>query len=163
MDPFFIYVSIGALVLLILILVLVGVSMSQLQSLIPFPPTQNACPDYWDVSSNPGYCGIPVESTMMNRGLIDFKTGSSKGVNEGSIVNIGMCSGADKKNFGCGSENKLGDLSTVVNPANFQYIKLNNNTQWGTLYPGLTERCAQKNWANTLNIKWDGVTNYNGC
>jgi len=162
MDPFFIYVLISALALLTVILVLVGVSMSQLQSLVPFPPTQNACPDYWDVSGNPSYCGVPVESTMMNRGLIDFKTGNSKGVNEASNVNIGMCSGADKKNFGCGGENKLGDLSTV-NPANFQYIQLNNNTKWGTLYPGLTERCAQKNWANTLNIEWDGVSNYNGC
>ena len=66
MDPFYMYVSIGALVLLILILVVVGVAMTQLRSLDPFPPTMNACPDYWDVSSNPAYCGVPVNPNMNN-------------------------------------------------------------------------------------------------
>ena len=28
---------------------------------------------------------------------------------------------------------------------------------------GLTPTCNQKNWANGLNIMWDGVSNYNSC
>jgi hypothetical protein len=161
MDPFFMYVSIGALVLLILILVVVGVSMSQLQSVVPFPPTQNACPDYWDVKSDdPNKCGVPINSTMRNRGLI--QTTDNAGVDKNAIKNVGMCETAASTNFGCGSANSLG-LGSYTSGQMYQYVQLNNNPKWGTLYPGLTERCAQKNWANMLNIEWDGVSNYNGC
>jgi len=31
---------------------------------------------------------------------------------------------------------------------------------WST---GGTRQCNLKKWANTNNITWDGVTNYNGC
>jgi len=157
------YVSICALVLLILILVVVGVAMSQLQSLVPFPPTQNACPVYWDVSSNPTNCGIPVNTNAKNTGYIAFNTGSSKGTDVTKNENIGMCKSAPATKFGCGDANKLSELTTVDGTSKYQYVKLNDNTQWGKLYPGLKERCAQKKWANMMNIEWDGVSNYNGC
>lgn len=163
MDPFFMYVSIGALILLILILIVVGVSMTQLRSVDVFPPTQNACPDYWDVSSNPQYCGIPVNSNMRNFGSIISKS-STAGVDKNNIQNVGLCTG-NTSNFGCtGSSSGQTFLNLSDTPVNnFQYAQLNNNSNWGTLYPGLKERCAQKSWAQTMNITWDGVTNYNGC
>lgn len=165
MDPFFMYVSITALVILILILVLVGVSLTKLQSQDLYPPTQNACPDYWDVSSNPAYCGIPVNASMKNTGNIVRTSNDPNGqkVNDAFNQNIGLCSTGT--GFGCKSGGTYLELGAApsANTVNFQYAKLNNNTSWSTLYPGISERCAKKSWANAMNITWDGVTNYNGC
>ena len=159
MDPFYMYVSIGALVVFILILIVVGVALTQLQSLDSFPPTQNTCPDYWDVSSNPAYCGVPVNSTMRNLGYIDS---DGTGVKKESDRNIGMCTASG--GFGCNTNGDLLNLSSGLSEnGKFQYVKLNDNSNWSTMYPGMSEKCAQRNWAQTLNISWDGVTNYNGC
>lgn len=159
MDPFFMYVSIGALVLLILILTVIGVAMTQLRSLDPFPPTMNACPDYWDVSANPAYCGVPVNTNMNNYGYIVTTNGKVDTTNN---QNIGMCVG-NTSSFGCRKGNTYLNLDPAPSASNFQYIKLSNNPSWSTLYPGLSERCAQRSWAQTMNITWDGVSNYNGC
>jgi hypothetical protein len=165
MDPFFMYVSITALVILILILVLVGVSLTNMQSMDSYPPTQNTCPDYWDVSSNPLYCGIPVNANMKNTGNISRTSNGANGfkVDDTSGQNIGLCK--DVVGFGCKSSGTYLELGSAPssNTVNYQYAKLNNNTNWSTLYPGISERCAQKSWANAMNITWDGVTNYNGC
>jgi hypothetical protein len=163
MDPFFMYVSIGALVLLIIILIVVGVTMSQLRSLDPFPPTMNACPDHWDVSSNPAYCGVPVNTNARNFGYIGLNPGGA-GVNTSSNQNIGMCIG-DSSNFGCKTGGTYLNLDPEPSQAkpDFQYVKLSDNNSWSTLYPGKSERCAQRSWAQTMNISWDGVSNYNGC
>jgi hypothetical protein len=163
MDSFYLYVSIAALVILILILTVIGVSLTNLQSLDSFPPTRNACPDYWDVSSNPAYCGVPVNSNKKNQGYIQFAS-ESVGVDPSSKQNIGMCTGTGS-GFGCsGSTKSATYLELSDSPSSgYQYMKLNNNSKWGTMYPGITERCAQKNWAQTLNLSWDGVSNYNGC
>lgn len=162
MDPFFMYVSIGALVLLIIILIVVGVTMSQLRSQDPFPPIMNACPDYWDVSSNPAYCGVPVDTNMNNIGYI--ATTQGVGVNKESKENIGMCTG-NPSNFGCKNDGTYLNLDPAPSTAkpNFQYVQLSDNKSWSTLYPGKSERCAQRSWAQTMNISWDGVSNYNGC
>lgn len=161
MDPFFMYISIGALVLLIIVLIVIGVSMSSLKSLDPFPPTQNACPDYWDVSSNPQFCGVPFKD---NKNLGQIVVNNSTGVDPTNVQNIGMCTaGADK--FGCvkSGGNTYLPANSVQPSSNFQYIKMNNNTNWQTMYPGLSERCSQRKWANTMGISWDGVSNFNGC
>lgn len=161
MDPFFLYVSITALVLLIVILIIVGVSMSKISSLDPYPPIMNACPDYWDVSSNPAYCGVPVNSNMRNIGQIVSTNGS---VDTTKPQNIGMClNNASSSSFGCSKDKTLFNLAPAPSSNNFQYVQLSNNPNWGKLYPGISERCAQRSWANTMNITWDGVTNYNGC
>jgi hypothetical protein len=168
MDPFFTYVTIAALVILIVILILVGISMSNLQSAMVFPPTRSACPDYWDVSSNPQYCGIPTNSTMRNLGFIKTETtGSPAPYNNVDVLqkqNVGLCTGAG---FGCKSGTNGETYLELVRPptrtSDFQYAKLNNNTNWGVLYPGLSEVCAKKRWASTMNITWDGVSNYTGC
>jgi hypothetical protein len=39
-------------------------------------------------------------------------------------------------------------------------INLNDST-WGSA--GLTKTCALKKWANTNNISWDGISNFNAC
>jgi len=133
--------------------------MSSLKSMTPFPPTQNACPDYWDVGSNPNNCGIPIKSPK-NIGQIAINNGS---VDKSSANNIGMCPSNTSNSFGCGSSSGL-NLTDRNPDSNFQYVSLNNNSgAWGNLYPGLSERCAQRKWANTMGITWDGVTNYNGC
>ena len=163
MDPFFTYVAIGALVLLILILTAIGVAMTQINSLVPFPSTQNTCPDNWDVSgSDPNYCGIQL-SGGKNNGHIAISGGAK--INKSDAVNIGMCTVANK--FGCTTENttphlKNDDVTTLA--SKFHYVKLNDNEAgWGALYPGISERCAKKRWASTLEVTWDGVTNFSGC
>ena len=161
MEPFFMYVSIGALALFIIILIVVGVGLSRLQSMDSFPPTQNACPDHWDVSSNPMYCGIPASSAhsnMKNIGNIQY---NSNGIVDSSKdMNIGFCNA--KKKFGCDT-NLYFDLKSLDSNQKFQYVKLNDETGWNKLYPGLSERCAKRRWAQTMNISWDGVSNFNGC
>ena len=165
MQPFYMYVSIGALALLILILTVIGVVMMQIQSSAPFPPTQNACPDYWDVSSNPNYCGVPL-SGLKNIGDINKSgTGSNTKIDDRNAINIGMCT---VTGFGCKSNPTLFDSTNSAGVAQikngYQYLKLNNNDEaWRTLYPGSSQRCAQKQWASTMSITWDGVTNYNSC
>ena len=161
MDPFFTYVTITALVVLIVILILIGISMSSLQSKMVFPPTRSACPDYWDVSSNPQYCGIPTDTNMRNWGFIKNVPGINpyQKVSETDRQNIGLCTGAG---FGCKESGSYLDLQPATE-SNFQYAKLNNNTNWGTMYPGLSEVCAKKRWASAMNITWDGVSNYTGC
>lgn len=159
MDSFFMYVSIGALLLLIIVLIIVGVGMNALHKQDSFPPVKNACPDYWDVSSNPVYCGFPLIDTMRNRGYIQNVSG---GIEVSNKQNVGLCT-AGRTSFGCVDG---GDTYLKLQPkrsTNFQYMKLNDNTAWGTLYPGKSEKCAQKMWAETMGISWDGVTNYNGC
>ena len=36
-----------------------------------------------------------------------------------------------------------------------------NDEEWAK--KGVSNTCALKKWANTYNIQWDGITNYNGC
>jgi hypothetical protein len=36
-----------------------------------------------------------------------------------------------------------------------------SDSNWGSL--GKSALCAQKDWATTNNISWDGVSNYNSC
>jgi hypothetical protein len=162
MNPFYMYVSIGALVLLIIVLIIVGVGMTTMHKQDAFPPVQNACPDYWDVSSNPVYCGAPVLDTQRNRGFLSTKP--NQGIDTTDNKNIGLCA-AGTKYFGCvDSGTTLLELQSKDTAKDFQYMKLNNNSAaWNRMYPGKTERCAQKSWAQAMNITWDGVSNFNGC
>ena len=162
------YVAIGALVILILVLIILGVSLSKLQSMDSYPPTQNACPDFWDVSSNPAYCGVYTNSNAKNLGYIGLKTTNGndiKSIDTAQKQNIGLCT-ASRNLFGCSGDqnNTFLELAAAPTASGVQYMKLSdNNKNWGILYPNANERCAKKKWANTMNITWDGVTNYNGC
>lgn len=166
MDKFYAPVLIGALVLLIVILIVVGVIMMKLQSTDSYPPTYATCPDYWDVSANTDYCGVFVKTESgKNKG--DIQLTSNKTINMNSANNVGMCNVSNK--FGC--KNGSSSLNTYIPTGagfaagnDFQYLKLNNNDALTTeLYPGTTDRCAKKRWADTMGITWDGVTNFNGC
>ena len=161
MDPFFLYVSIGALVLLIICLAVVGVMLTKMNSYSVFPPTQNACPDHWDVSSNPNYCGAPLNAAGRNKGRMAI-SGTGSGILTSNADNIGMCTTGTS--FGCKSGTAHLDVQPVgagsVN--NFQYVHLGStNPNWnaasGGLYPGKTTLCAQNAWANMMGISWDGV------
>jgi hypothetical protein len=62
--------------------------------------------------------------------------------------------------------NGISNPETVykANPHNYVDRSCNINPSdpiW--LSNGLTPTCNQKNWANGLNIMWDGVSNYNSC
>jgi len=76
-----------------------------------------------------------------------------------------MCQ-ENTSSFGCSPSGQNTILQLDAAPGasgKFQYVKLNNNTGWSKMYPGMSEKCAQRSWAQTMNISWDGVTNYNGC
>ncbi|NDC83568.1 hypothetical protein EB093_07920 [bacterium] len=177
MDKFYAPVLIGALVLLITILIVVGVVIAKLQSNDLYPPTYATCPDYWDVSANPDYCGVYVESnTGRNQGvqLTTVGGGTTKRIDTSNSKNVGLCRTPNK--FGCkygATEATADEDSTDYIPTakgftagtdKLQYLKLNNNDDLTTrLYPGTTDRCAKKRWADTMGIAWDGVTNFNGC
>jgi len=108
------------------------------------------------------YCGVPLKTTMRNYGEIAMTSDGTQ-IDKSKPQNIGMCEAASS--FGCV---KSGDTqyllpNGVQKNDNFQYVQLNNNTNWQKMYPGVSERCAKKSWANTMNIYWDGVSNYNGC
>jgi hypothetical protein len=49
------------------------------------------------------------------------------------------------------SLNTPGLVGTTINP---------NDPAWST---GSSAVCSKKLWANTYNIQWDGITNYNSC
>ena len=162
MDPFFLYVSIGALVLLLVVLTIFGVMLTTLNNESVFPPVQSACPDHWDVSSNPNYCGVP-KSSGRNKGRLVYESASPNEVNKTDPNNIGICTTGST--FGCKPSPDL--LITPKGTNQFQYLNLGtNNTKWNSangLYPGKTALCAQNAWANMMGISWDGVSNYNGC
>ena len=165
MAKFHLFVSVGALVLLIIVLIVIGVMLTKMNSYSVFPPTQNACPDYWDVSSNPNYCGVPIASVgAKNVGYLSINP--SVGLIDACSNNLGMCQGST---FGCTARgvNSLLDHPAVVANDPFQYVHLgSDNANWNSaagLYPGKTTLCAQNAWANAMGITWDGVSNYNGC
>jgi hypothetical protein len=166
-DPFYMYVAIGAFVILIIVLIALGVMMSELQSTTLFPPTQNACPDYWDLSSN-GQCVFPhATNTDRNNG-----SGVITNTQNSSIYAIDVTSPGFTGANGWGKQLSVSD-ATAANTYNGSgaqqsYIHVSLSDPSGIagmakLYPGLTTRCAQKKWAVNNNLVWDGVTNFNGC
>ena len=138
MDPFYSYVAIGTLVLLIAILVVIGVMMSKMKSADVYPPMQNACPDYWDVSGNTGYCGFPA-SGGKNRGTVTADSADANKISatQAWAPKLGLTDG--------------------------KWLKLGDSANWSKVYSGLSEICAKKRWAENNGIVWDGITNYNAC
>jgi hypothetical protein len=171
-DPFYMYVTIGAIILLLIVLISIGIMMTTLKSLDKFPPLQNTCPDYWDISSNPAYCVYPYKANSVNQGINDIKanaTATVGPVNSGDKVINGNIGYVSRWATHLGLKSVDGNVwTTGVTPSNasnhFIYLKLNDNDSgWGNLAPGKTTRCAQKSWAIQNGIVWDGVTNYNAC
>lgn len=138
MDPFYLYVTIGMLILLVVVLVIAGVTMTKMQTTNLYPPTQNACPDYWEIdSSDPTHCR-PVGDT--NRGsIVITASGGTITVSSPTAGNVFTTPTATNRNTWV-------DTSKV-----------------GTTYSSLSTVCSKKRWADLQGIVWDGVTNYNGC
>jgi hypothetical protein len=164
------YVALGALVLLILVLTGLGIMMSQLKSLDVFPPMQNSCPDFWDVSSNPNVCVFPTSNSgAKNLGEIAKQSATVNGISLNYIDGTDSYVKSWAPLLGLTAQNGTAWTSTTGAPSatastNFMYLTLNgNDASWNTLYPSLTPRCAKRKWAINNGIVWDGVTNYNGC
>lgn len=135
---FYSIVLIIAIIILILILTYIGILMSNKSSSNKeFPPTQNTCPDYWEVdSNNPNMCIIPSLGSK-NTGDIYTTSGSNNLSSSGS-----------------------GRSTTYGLDATKTTIDFSNNS-WSSA--GVSTTCAKKNWANIHGILWDGVANNNGC
>lgn len=166
-DPFYMYVVVGALLILIIVLIALGVMMSELQTTALFPPTQNACPDYWDLSSN-GQCVYPTESNAKNTGsnIISQYTdpnSNSKYIGINSPGFAGITGWGQKLNVSDGMNKYRGDS---VIQQKYKFVSLSDPSGVAglkELYPGLSTRCAQRKWAINNDLVWDGVTNFNGC
>jgi hypothetical protein len=143
-SNFYYMVVIIAIIIFILLLTYIGLLMSKKSNNSQeFPPTQNSCPDYWNVdSSNPKICMVP----------------SSGGKNTGDAYSYTN----NVTNFvGTGRGNTYG-LTTTINASKTDAVKVDfSNSSWATT--GVSETCAKKRWADVHGIIWDGVSNYNKC
>ncbi len=178
MDEFYLYVSIAAVIILILSLAAFGITMYKVKQMDVFPPFQNTCPDYWDISGN--FCGFPNQQNgAVNTGDSDVLKTADCGFGVGNRAagyNCIYAMGVPKVGADASTSWAYDSaLPSAVQPAGRLRIERNNNksfvrlngieseTAFGSLYPGLSVRCAKKRWANLNNITWDGISNYNGC
>lgn len=134
MELFYIIVVSVALIVLIIFLTLVGLLMQNTSGTSNFPPVLNECPDYWTIGAD-NSCKMPVQTSFNNQSII-LNTGNNK---NGLIL----------------SDPKIAPYSIDG------YSFSTKNPLWAS--KGETVMCAQKNWANSNNIVWDGVSNYNNC
>lgn len=142
MDPFYTYVSIGAVVILIIVLIAFGVMMSELHATDLFPPTYQTCPDMWAIDGSGG-CIVPSAGSARNLGTLTTSSTSPY---------VTTTSGDES-------------LPTLINStlASSYSLKLNDSAVVGALYPAISDRCSKKQWAINNGVVWDGVTNYNAC
>ena len=144
MDPFYTYVSIGAVLILVIVLIAFGVMMSELHTTDTFPPTYQTCPDMWAIDGSGG-CTVPSNNGAKNKGMLS--TNSS----------------GDKVTTSSGD----GSLPTLINTnvalASAYSLQLNDSGIMSGLYPAISDRCSKKKWALNNGVVWDGVTNYNAC
>jgi hypothetical protein len=139
MEIFYIVVLSISISLLILVLAFYGIFMnSNIKNSQAYPPQPAPnCPDYWTVTPT-GECNIP--------------TPGSNAKNLGNIFEI--------KNTGSYGGNTLTSVTTPGLNSKSGTIDFNNK-EWNT--GGVGAVCNQKTWANSINVVWDGVSNYNGC
>jgi hypothetical protein len=145
MEAFYLIALSIAAILLILILTYIGIVMANNKNKkSQYPPQSGSCPDYWSISTvDPSSCIIPAR-TDRNAGT---KIVDASGKSYTSIYDV---NGALLLNA-----SNTGGLNTSQNSINF------GDPKWIT--SGVSAICAQKTWANTFGIVWDGVSNYNSC
>lgn len=143
MDLFYIIVLSVAVVLLIVLLTYVGLQMkTSSANSSEFPPTKQSCPDKWEATQSSDkkvLCVVPkyVENSMKNVGsLFD-----SNGVVSEAIV-------AATPGYAVSSDLEMTTIDF-------------NHRGWSSF--GMNSDCKKKDWANTYNIVWDGISNYNRC
>ena len=134
MEQFYVIVITIAIVLLILALTYIGVFLiGDDTTKVTFPPHSNQCPDYWEVNGD-GHCVIP------DVGDVNFG-------NAGTAVGF-VKTKDDPNNQG----NTISDDTYPQPDVTNTSIPFENRTI-----------CEKKRWANTFDVVWDGVTNYNKC
>ena len=105
-----------------------------------------------------------VVGLLLNRGITKkgFPPVANQCPDNWTIDNSGNCIVPTTGNIGDGNSN----VSTTIAPHIF---KIDNtikafdptNTLWSST--GGSSICAKKTWANSKNIAWDGIDNYNSC
>jgi len=140
MDYFYIIVVAIAFIILILLLTFIGIMLQSQYKNTPFPPTSNTCPDGW-LHDGSG-CKIPDPSgnlSYQNTGIMDARYIIDSCLN--NVMPFVKCYGVRQDPSNC-----------YIEPSGVNWLSF-----------GTTATCAQKNWANSYNILWDGVSNYNQC
>jgi hypothetical protein len=138
METFHLIVLSVAVVILILVLTFIGISMSASNSSAVYPPIMNTCPDYWDLAGDGKSCIIPSTKSSLNVGGIYDKNTMQLNPNISDKTKTpGFASTKDANN-------------NIINSIDF------TDSNWkGT--------CDKSRWANSNQIMWDGVSNYNTC
>jgi hypothetical protein len=142
MDIFYTIVLTVAVILLIAVLSYIGVKMTNNSSSVAiYPPTSLPCPDYWAQSTDSNgntVCFIPPYVAADSSSPIPANTGKIYGSDGVNTLN-----------------SSTPGFSTNNNSINF------SNPGWASF--GKTNVCAQKQWANSNLIQWDGVSNFSSC
>ena len=133
MDSFYPIVVIIALTCLVLFLTFIGLMMRNDTTTTIYPPSTYACPDYWH-SDSKGNCFKPVQKSFNDNSIL-LNTGKPKS----SLL----------------KDRNIAPYSTDGKSFNTK------NPLWTS--KGETTLCAQKSWAVSNNIIWDGISNYNMC
>lgn len=152
MDIFYTIVVVVAVIMFILILTYVGLLIAEKNfgsSLVEYPPISNSCPDNWNArtkvdndNNEKVYCELPTTS-MKNVGTILDPSTSNE-----SLTNAQITYGYNDTLFTDVSSNPVGVIDF-------------SDPLW--LSTGKTAICAKKQWCETYDIQWDGVTNYSKC
>jgi hypothetical protein len=144
MEMFYKIVIIVAVILLILILTYIGILLAEKkltgENLVGFPPVKSSCPDNWEAkvdANNKVFCVVP-SSQKKNVGTI-----LDESIVDNTKMNYEMTSGYDSTTF------------SGSNVINF------DDSLWAG--SGKSADCAKKDWANTYDILWDGISNYTNC
>ncbi len=138
MESFYLIVLGIAIVMLILVLTGIGLLMrTQIASTV-YPPMANTCPDGWLVDGS--HCNIPT--TGSNMGFINPTSPYDTAAIKTSLLAATKKDGPYPSSFS----------TAYFNPT---------DAAWSS--NKLSAVCQQKKWANTNNIVWDGVSNYNSC
>lgn len=158
MEDFYFYSCVVALVILILMLTMVGITISYGNRLKVYPPSQNGCPDYWQVG----------DTNALNNNNMESGAAATEYCRVPALSGTNI--GVDFLNTTTGAPDDWSEIrgniggNTAATGNNSYYIRFNgNDTKWNTWYPGLTTRCAKRKWALDNSIVWDGVSNFNGC
>lgn len=139
MESFYLIVLGIAIVMLILVLTGIGLLMrTQIASTV-YPPMANTCPDGWTIGAD-GSCTIP--SSGSNMGFIN----PTRPYNNVAAIQTSLIA-TNKKDGPYPSF-----TADSFNPT---------DAAWSS--NKLSAVCQQKKWANTNNIVWDGISNYNSC
>jgi hypothetical protein len=143
-SNFYYIVVIIAIIIFILLLTYIGILMNKKSNnKQEFPPTQNSCPDYWNVdSSNPKMCIIPASGGKNVGDSYSYTNNVTKLKGTGRANTYGLTTKAN---------------GTLTDPVNVDF----SNSSWSTT--GVSATCAKKRWADIHGIIWDGVSNYNKC